>query len=50
MISALITRLSEFSKVFEMACEALEISIGKVLAQEGYPVAYFSERLNEAKL
>ena len=50
MISALITRLSEFSKVFEMAREALEISIGKVLAQEGYPVAYFSEKLNESKL
>ena len=49
MVSAPVMRLSNFSKVFEVACDASEIRIGEVLAQEGHPVAYFSEKLNDAR-
>ena len=46
MISAPVMHLSDFSKIFEVAC-ASGIGVG-VLAQEGHPVVYFSEKLNNA--
>jgi len=49
MVSDSVMRLSDFSKIFEIACDASDIGICGVLAQEGHPVAYFSEKLNGAK-
>jgi hypothetical protein len=39
-----------FSKTFQVRCDASGFSIGLVLRQDNMPVAYFSEKLNEAKI
>ena len=39
----------DFSKVFQVDCDAIGSAIRTVLSQEGEPIAYFSEKLNGVK-
>ncbi|RDX81989.1 Retrovirus-related Pol polyprotein from transposon 17.6, partial [Mucuna pruriens] len=50
LTQAPILALSNYSKSFKLECDASEVGIGVVLLQEGFPIAYFSEKLKAAHL
>jgi hypothetical protein len=42
--------LSGFKKTFQVKCDASRYAIGAVLSQDDRPIAYFSEKMDEAKM
>lgn len=41
--------LLDFNKVFQVDCDVSGTTIGVVLSQQGGAIAYFSEKLNDAR-
>ena len=44
-----ILKLPDFNHPFQVKCDASGVAIRVVLSRENKPIAYFSEKLNDAK-
>lgn len=49
MSSTSVLCLPYFLKVFEVVCDASGIGPSGMLSQEGHPIGYFSEKLNDIR-
>jgi hypothetical protein len=49
LVKALVLKLPDFNKDFEIHSDASDFAIGKVLTQEGKPVAFESKKLSETE-
>jgi len=49
LVKALVLKLPDFNKDFEIHSDASDFAIGKVLMQEGKPVAFESKKLSETE-
>lgn len=48
MREASVSKLTNVSKVFEVACDTLHVGVGGVLSQEGHPIAFYNKKISEA--
>ncbi len=49
LVKALVLKLLDFDKAFEIHSDASNFAIGRVLVQDGRPVAFESKKLNDTK-